>query len=76
MCVDEQMALFKDNSYNPKKPHKRAYMIFILADDMGKVYDFMPCVGKIEPLNNTHVIDLAPSDISMLHLMQKMFLYT
>jgi len=55
------MVPFKKNSYIPKKPHKRAYMIFILADDMGMVYDFMPYVDKIDPVNNPNVPDLKPS---------------
>ncbi|XP_047500267.1 piggyBac transposable element-derived protein 3-like [Penaeus chinensis] len=45
LCVDEQMVPFKGNSsmkqYIPKKPHKRGYKIFVLADDIGMVYDFM-----------------------------------
>ncbi|XP_037773143.1 piggyBac transposable element-derived protein 3-like [Penaeus monodon] len=72
LCVDEQMVPFKGNSsmkqYIPKKPHKRGYKIFVLADDMGMVYDFMPYVGKIEPVNNPIVPDLKPSANSVLHL--------
>nr|XP_027235887.1 piggyBac transposable element-derived protein 3-like [Penaeus vannamei] len=65
LCVDEQMVPFKGNSslkqYIPKKPHKRGSKIFVLADDMGMVYDFMPYVDKIEPVNNPNVPDLKPS---------------
>ena len=72
LCVDEQVVPFKGRStikqYNPKKPAKWGYKIFILADSKGMVYDFMPYTGKIEPVNKPDVQDLKPSSNSVLHL--------
>lgn len=71
LCVDEQMVSFKGNSslkqYLPKKPQKRGYKIFVLADK-GMVFDFIPYVGKIEHVNNPNIPDLNPSSNSVLPL--------
>ncbi|KAK3880920.1 hypothetical protein Pcinc_014570 [Petrolisthes cinctipes] len=72
LCVDEQLVPFKGRSsmkqYIPMKPHNCGYKIFVLADDKGMVYDFIPYTGKIEPVNNPNVPDLNPSSNSVLHL--------
>lgn len=50
------------------KFHKRRYKIFVLADDMGMVYDFIHYTSKIVPLCNPDVPNLSPSSNSLLHL--------
>ena len=72
LCVAEQTVLFKGAStlkkYNLKISHKLGYNIFILCDNMGMVYDFIPYSGRISPVDNPAVPDLGPSSNSVLHL--------
>lgn len=54
LCVDEQIVPYKGKTslkqYNPKKPKKWGYKIFVLCDSTGLVYDFEVYVGKILPV--------------------------
>uniref|UniRef100_A0A8C6U166 PiggyBac transposable element-derived protein domain-containing protein n=1 Tax=Neogobius melanostomus TaxID=47308 RepID=A0A8C6U166_9GOBI len=54
LCVDEQMVPFKGRSslkqYNPKKPYKWGYKIFMLCDTKGLVHSFEIFAGKIDPV--------------------------
>ncbi|XP_050706783.1 piggyBac transposable element-derived protein 3-like isoform X2 [Eriocheir sinensis] len=72
LSIDEQIVPFKGASsmkqYNPKKPSKWGYKIFVLADDKGYVYDFRPYTGKIDPVDKNDVPDLGPSANAVLHL--------
>ncbi|XP_045107338.1 piggyBac transposable element-derived protein 3-like [Portunus trituberculatus] len=72
LSIDEQIVPFKGVSsmkqYNPKKPSKWGYKIFVLADDKGYVYDFRPYTGKIDPVDKNDVPDLGPSANAVLHL--------
>ena len=74
LCVDEQLVSFKGKSsakqYIPNKPKKWGYKLFVLADEKGMMYDFIPYTGKIEPVEDPSVPDLKPSANSVLHLAQ------
>ena len=74
LCVDEQMVPFKGVSsmkqYIPSKPTTWGYKIFVLADNSGVVYDFIPYEGKITEVSNPNVPDLGPSSNSVLHLVE------
>ena len=74
ICIDEQIVPFKGKSclkqYIPSKPHKWGYKIFVLADDQGITYDFMPYGGKIDPVQVPGVPDLKASSNVVLHLTQ------
>lgn len=54
LCVDEQIVPYKGKSslkmYNPKKPKKWGFKIFVLCDQYGLVYDFDVYCGKIQPV--------------------------
>lgn len=51
LCVDEQIVPFKGKSslkqYNPKKPKRWGYKVFILADCHGIIYNFEVYTGTI-----------------------------
>ncbi|XP_063921127.1 piggyBac transposable element-derived protein 3-like [Zophobas morio] len=53
LCVDEQIVPYKGRSalkqYNPKKPNKWGYKIFVLCDSSGLVHNFEIYTGKILP---------------------------
>ncbi|XP_071052931.1 uncharacterized protein [Onthophagus taurus] len=53
LCVDEQIVPYKGKSslkqYNPNKPNKWGYKIFVLCDDKGLIHNFEIYTGKIEP---------------------------
>ena len=72
LCIDEQLVPFKGKSslkqYLPNKPHKWGYKIFVLADDQGMTYDFIPYSGKIHPVDKPDVPDLKASGNIVLHL--------
>lgn len=72
LCIDEQLVPFKGTSslkqYMPKKPHKWGYKIYCLADDNGIIYDFMPYVGRVNPVNKPGIPDLKASGNIVLHL--------
>ncbi|XP_018015118.1 piggyBac transposable element-derived protein 3 [Hyalella azteca] len=74
LCVDEQLVPFKGRSpvkqYIPNKPKKWAYKFFVLADEKGMTYDFIPYNGRIKPVEDPDVPDLKPSSNSVLHLAQ------
>lgn len=70
LCIDEQIVPFKGRSglkqYNPKKPNKWGYKIFVLCDTNGLVHNFEIYTGKIEPAPNEP--DLGPSSNIVLRL--------
>ena len=74
LSVDEQLVSFKGKSsakqYIPNKLKKWGYKIFVLADEKGMMYDFIPYSGKIEPVDDPTVPDLKPSANYVLHLAQ------
>lgn len=53
LCVDEQIVPFKGKhpmkQYNPKKPKRWGYKIFVLSDNRGLVNNFEMYTGKILP---------------------------
>ncbi|KAJ8933283.1 hypothetical protein NQ314_014111 [Rhamnusium bicolor] len=53
LCVDEQIVPYKGKSllkqYNPKKPNKWGYKIFVLCDNNGLIHNFEVYTGKILP---------------------------
>lgn len=53
LCVDEQIVPFKGKSslkqYNPKKPHKWGYKVFVLCDSNGLIHNFEVYTGTIFP---------------------------
>uniref|UniRef100_A0A9J8BZG4 PiggyBac transposable element-derived protein domain-containing protein n=2 Tax=Cyprinus carpio TaxID=7962 RepID=A0A9J8BZG4_CYPCA len=55
LCVDEQIVPFKGKhpmkQYNPKKPKRWGYKVFVLADSSGMVYNFEVYTGCISPCN-------------------------
>ncbi|XP_063878299.1 piggyBac transposable element-derived protein 2-like isoform X1 [Scylla paramamosain] len=70
LCIDEQIVPFKGRSglkqYNPKKPNKWGYKIFVLCDTNGLVHNFEIYTGKIEPAPNEP--DLGASSNIVLRL--------
>lgn len=54
LSVDEQIVPFKGKSrlkqYNPKKPYKWGYKLFVLCDSTGLVHNFEVYTGHVEPL--------------------------
>ena len=54
--------------YIPSKPTKWGYNFFVLADNSGVVYDFIPYEGKITEVSIPNMPDLDPSSNSVLHL--------
>lgn len=54
LCVDEQIVPYKGKSslkqYNPKKPNKWGYKIFVLCDSTGLIHNFEIYTGKILPM--------------------------
>lgn len=54
LCVDEQIVPYKGKSglkqYNPKKPKKWGFKIFVLCNTSGLVCDFYIYCGKIQPV--------------------------
>lgn len=55
ICIDEQIVPFKGRSslkqYNPKKPHKWGYKLFVLCDSTGIVHNFQVYTGSISSVN-------------------------
>ncbi|XP_058881426.1 piggyBac transposable element-derived protein 3-like [Acipenser ruthenus] len=55
LCVDEQIAPFKGKSamkqYNPKKPKRWGYKLFLLSDSNGIIYNFDIYTGSISPVD-------------------------
>ena len=51
VCIDEQVVPFKGRSgikqYNPNKPEKWGYILYVLCDDEGFVYNSEVHTGKI-----------------------------
>lgn len=51
LCIDEQIVPYKGMSslkqYNPKKPNKWGYKIFVLCDSNGLIHNFEVYTGKI-----------------------------
>ena len=74
LSVDEQVAPYKGQSsmkqYLPNKPKKWGYKFFVLADNKGMIYNFIPYTRKIEPVENRNVPDLKASSNVVLHLAQ------
>lgn len=72
ICVDEQIVPFKGKSalkqYNPKKPHKWGYKIFVLCDKNGLIHNFEVYTGKILP--PTTLPDIGPSSNVVLRLIE------
>ncbi|XP_054270077.1 piggyBac transposable element-derived protein 3-like [Macrosteles quadrilineatus] len=72
LCVDEQIVPFKGKSglkqYNPKKPYKWGYKLFILCDTTGLVHNFEVYTGHIEPV--TGAPDLGASSNVVLRMTQ------
>ena len=70
LSVDEQIVPFKGHSglkqYNPNKPHKWGYKIFILCDSHGLVHNFEIYTGKIYP--SREMPDIGPSGNIVLKL--------
>ncbi|XP_063216821.1 piggyBac transposable element-derived protein 2-like [Bacillus rossius redtenbacheri] len=56
LCVDEQIVPFKGQSslkqYNPKKPSKWGYKIFVLADSKGLIRNMEIYSGQTEAVTN------------------------
>lgn len=54
LCVDEQIIPYKGMSslkqYNPKKPNKWGYKVFVLCDNKGLIHNFEVYTGKILPV--------------------------
>lgn len=72
LCVDEQIVPFKGRSglkqYNPKKPNKWGYKIFILCSSKGLVHNFEVYTGSIQPLPGAP--DLGASSNVVLRMTQ------
>lgn len=56
------------NIQEKKKTHKWGYKIFVLADSMGVVCDFMPYTRKIQAVGKPDFSDLKPRPNAVLHL--------
>ena len=52
LCIDEQMVPFKGRSklkqYNPQKPKKWGYRLYVLTNPEGLIYNFEVHTGTIE----------------------------
>ena len=72
LCIDEQIVPYKGRAslkqYNPQKPNKWGYKIFVLCDTNGLTHNFEIYTGKIEPAPNEP--DLQPSSNIVLRLAQ------
>lgn len=72
ICVDEQTIPFKGKSflkqYNPKKPNKWGYKLFVLCDSQGLVHNFEIYTGFIKPLEDFP--DLGKSSNVVIQLIQ------
>lgn len=70
LCIDEQIVPYKGMSalkqYNPKKPNKWGYKIFVLCDNNGITHDFEIYTGKILPVPGKE--DIGASGNIVLHL--------
>uniref|UniRef100_A0A3B3S9X6 PiggyBac transposable element-derived protein domain-containing protein n=1 Tax=Paramormyrops kingsleyae TaxID=1676925 RepID=A0A3B3S9X6_9TELE len=55
LSADEQTIPYKGKShlkqYNPSKPHKSGYKVYLLCDSKGMAYNFEFHVGKIQPVS-------------------------
>ena len=54
----------------PSKPNTWGHKIFVLADKSGMIHDFIPYIGKIEPIDCDGIPDLKASSNVVLHLAQ------
>ena len=56
LCADEQLVPFKGRStvkqYIPSKPKIWGYKFFVLADENGMTYDFIPYNGRKNPVDD------------------------
>lgn len=72
LSIDEQVIPFKGRSslrtYNPKKPHKWGYKIYVLSGIDGVVHNFQFYTGTIKPIDGEP--DLKASGNIILHLLQ------
>lgn len=72
LCVDEQTVPFKGSSslkqYNPQKPHKWGYKIFVLSDQKGLIHNFIIYSGQIKPVDDFP--DIGQSSNIVLQLIQ------
>ena len=72
LCIDEQMVPFKGRSrlkqYNPNKPKKWGYKLYVLCSVDGLVYNVEVHTGKINPCPNQP--DIQASGNIVLHLLQ------
>ena len=72
LSIDEQVVPFKGSSsikmYNPKKPKKWGYKIYVLSGVSGMVYNFEVHTGKIDACPNQP--DLQASGNIVLRLLQ------
>ena len=70
ICDDEQIIPYKGKShlkqYNPSKPHKWGYKVYVLCVSQGIAYNFEMHVGKIQPVSG--MPDLGASSNIVLHL--------
>ena len=71
MSIDEQVIPFKGKSrlrqYNPKKPKKWGYKVFVLSGVNGLIHNFEVYTGKIDPCPGQP--DLKPSANIVLRLL-------
>ncbi|XP_046684702.1 piggyBac transposable element-derived protein 4-like [Homalodisca vitripennis] len=72
LCVDEQIVPFKGTSllkqYNPMKPHKWGYKLFVLCDSKGLIHNFEIYTGRILPA--TSLPDIGASSNVVLRLVE------
>ncbi|XP_063216905.1 piggyBac transposable element-derived protein 3-like isoform X2 [Bacillus rossius redtenbacheri] len=72
LCIDEQIVPFKGKSYlkqyNPNKPHKWGYKIFVLCNSKGLVHNFEVYTGCITPAED--MPDVGKSSNVVLRLIQ------
>ena len=72
ICIDEQVVPFKRRSrikqYNPNKPKKWGYKLYVLCDHEGFVYNFVVHTGKIAVCPNQP--DIGASGNILLTLLQ------
>lgn len=72
LCVDEQIVPFKGRScikqYNPQKPHKWGYKIYVLSGVSGFSYDLEVYTGKIDNTPRADEVDLGCSSNVVIRL--------
>ena len=74
LCVDEQMVPYKGRSrvkqFIPNKPKRFGFKLFVLASHKSFMYDFIPYIGKILPVEDSAVPNIGASSNIVLHLAQ------